>query len=228
MQIEELQQQWIRLDEKLERTVKMKSELLRLALVQPAKRRMGWLAFWPVLDIAFCAVILLFGGSFLWDHRDSLALVASASVLMLGGVLLLNFSIRQLVIASAMDWSRSVAEIQSSLAKLRIAKIQQFKWVMLTSPLVGFCGLLVGLQWLLDRLPEPQMILDKLNTLWVVFNVLFGLLLIPAGHAVVGVLAKRYEGRSWWQRALADIGGMSLKRIEDEMNQWKSMDEKLV
>src|ERR1700678_2662400 len=105
MQLEELQQQWQRLDEKLERTVKMNGELLRLAVMQPARRRLNRLAFWPALDTAFCVVVLLFAGSFLGKHWTTWSLVGPASVTMIAAILLLNASIRQLILVSEIDWS---------------------------------------------------------------------------------------------------------------------------
>jgi hypothetical protein len=211
MQLEELQQQWQRLDEKLERTVKMNGELLRLAVMQPARRRLNRLAFWPALDTAFCVGVLLFAGSFLGKHWNTWSLVGPASVMMI----------------AAIDWGGTVADIQSSLSRLRMAKIRQFKWIILLSPLVGFCGLILGLQWLLDRLPEPHFILDKLNLWWAAGNYAFGVLFILFGQAVVGFLAKRFRGRVWWQRALSDITGSSMKKTKEELERWASLGDKL-
>ena len=227
MQLEELQQQWQRLDEKLERTVKMNRELLRLAVTQPARRRVNRLAFWPALDTAFCAVVLLFAGSFLGKHWNTPSLVGPVSVMMIAAILLLNASIRQLILVSKLDWSGTVVDIQSSLSRLRMAKISQFKWIILLSPLVGFCGLIVGLQWLLDRLPEQHFIFDKLDPWWAAGNYAFGVLFIPFGHAVIRFLAKRFSGRGWWQRALADISGTNMKKTQEELERWASLDDKV-
>lgn len=224
MHLEELHRQWQRLDEKLERTVKTNGELLRLAVVQPARRRVNRLAFWPALDTAFCVAVLLFAGSFLEKHWGTWSLVSPAGVVMIAAILLSIDSIRQLHRVSEIDWCGAVVDIQSSLSRLRMAEIRQFKWVILLSPLVGCCGLIVGLQWLLDRLPEPHFILDMLNPWWVTANYAFGVLFIPFGHAVVRFLAKRFQSRDWWQRALADISGSSMKKTREELERWASLD----
>ncbi len=227
MQLEELQRQWQRLDEKVERTLKLDGELLRLAVMQPARRRVNRLAIWPALDIAFCLAVMLFTGSFLSNHGKTWSLVGPASVVMIAVILLLSDSIRQLIRVSEIDWGGTVVDIQSSLSRLHMAKIRQFKWLILLSPLVAFCGLIVGLQWLLDRLSEPHFILDKLNPWWVAGNYAFGVLFIPFGHAVVGFLAKRFECRGWWQRALGDISGSSMKQTREELERWASLDYKV-
>ncbi len=224
MQLEELQRQWQRLDEKLDQTLKLESELVRQTVVQPTRRRVNRLSVWPAIDIAFCLGILLLAGSFVGDHWNVWALVGPAAVVMVAAIMLLIDGICQLVRVSEVDWCGTVVDIQSSLTRLRIAKIFQFKWIILLSPLVGFCGLIVGLQWLLDRLPEPHFILDKLDPWWVAGNYVFGVLFIPCGYVVVRFLAKRFSGRGWWQRVLDDISGTSIKRARQELARWASLD----
>jgi hypothetical protein len=205
MQFEELAQQWGRLDEKLERTLKLDNELLRLAITRPAQRRVDRMAFWPAFDVALCALVLVLNGGFLYEHWGTWSLVAPAGVIMAAAILLLADSTRQLIAVSEINWDGAVAEIQRSLSQLRIMKIRQFKWVILLSPLVGFCGFILGLQWLFDWLPGEHLILDKLNPWWVAANYAFGLLFIPFGHAVIRVLAKRFGYRGWWQDLLDGI-----------------------
>ncbi len=224
MQLDELQQQWQRLDEKLERTVRINDELLRLAIVQPTRRRMNRMAFWPALDIAFCIVVLLFAGSLLGTHWNAWSLVVPAGIVMLAAVLLLQFSIRQLILVSEIDWGGAVAGMQSSLSRLRLLKISQFKWIILLSPLVGFCGLIISLQWLLDRLAEPHRILDKLDPWWAAGNYAFGVLFVVFGQAASGFLARRFQGRGWWQRALDNLSGSSVKKSMADLGRWASLD----
>jgi len=224
MQLEDLQRHWQHLDEKLERTLTMDRELLRLTLGQSVRDRVNYGAIWPVLDIVFCLVVLLLTGSCLANHWQAWSFVAPAVVVMLACILLLIDSIRQLHGISEIDWAGSVVEIQGSLARLHLAKVRQLKWVLLLSPLVGFCGLIVALQWLLDRLPEPPFLLDKLNSWWVASNYVFGLLFIPFGHLMVGFLAQRFGNRLWWQRAQANLSGKSLSKAREELEHWARLE----
>ena len=224
MQLEELQRQWQRLDDKLEETLKLESELLRQTVVPSTRRRVDRLAIWPALDIAFCLVILLFAGSFLGDHWLVWSIVGPATVVMVAATMLLIDSIRQLVRVAEIDWCGTVVDIQSSLSRLRITKIRRFKWIILLSPLVGFSGMIVGLQWLLDRLPEPHFILDKVDPWWVVANYAFGVLFIPVGYAAIRFAAKQFRTRGWFQRVLDDVSGTSIKRVEQELERWAGFD----
>jgi hypothetical protein len=223
MELESLQEQWKRLDEKLERTLKLESELLRLAVTRPARRRIHRLAIWPAIDVALCVGALQFVGFFIVRHWNTWSLVAPASVLVSAAVLLLVDSILELERISKINWDGPVADIQSSLARLRIVKIRQFKWVMLLSPLVGFCGLVVGVQWLLDRLPEQHFILDKLNPWAVAVNYAFGVLFILFGHMVVRFLARQFGNRSWWQSALDGISGTSMNKARADVERWRNL-----
>lgn len=227
MDLEELRQQWQRLDEKFDQTLKLERELLRQTVLPTTQRRINRLVVWPVLDIAFCVGVLLIVGSFLVKHCDVWLLVVCATVVMVAATMLLTASIRQLVYIAEVDWNGTLASIQGSLSRLRISKITQFKWVILSSPLVGFCALIVGLQWLLDRLPVQHFILEKLSPSWVGANVAFGVFCIPFGYAVARFLAKRFHGRGWWQRALDDISGTSLKRAGKELERWTNLDKEV-
>lgn len=225
MELAELQRQWQRLDQKLERTLKLESEMFRLAVTQPARRRINRAAVWPAFDIALCSGVLLFAGSFLHDHWGVWSLVGPAFVVMFAAILLLSDSIRQLIHVSEIDWDGTVVEIQTSLSQLRISTIRQFKWVILLCPLVGFCGLIVGLQWLVDRLPQQHFILDKLNPWWVGANYAFGLLFIPFGHILVRVLARQFGNRGWWQYVLDDISGTTINKARAELERWNTLND---
>ncbi len=67
MELEEMQSRWKQLDEKIERTLKLESELLRISIAQPAKRRMQWASVGPP-SISFFA----FSGQSLWNVLGSI------------------------------------------------------------------------------------------------------------------------------------------------------------
>ena len=119
-----------------------------------------------------------------------------------------------------------VAEIQSSLARLRVAKIRQFKWIILLSPLVGFCGLMVGLYWFFGRLSDDRVnILDQLDPWWIVANYAFGVLFVPMGYFSARVLAERCHRHRWWQAVLDGISGNSLKAAALDVERWASLQQ---
>jgi hypothetical protein len=224
MELEQLQLQWNRLDQKLDQSLTLERELVRRVVVQPAQRRVNFLAFWPAVDVAFCAFGLLLGGMFLSDHWRDWRIVVPAGAVMIGLFALLADSVRQLQHVAELDWSGPVAEIQGSLQRLRIARIRQFKWIILLAPLFGFCGLMVALDWLFGSLSGGRVgVHDKLNASWIVANYIFGVLFVPLGYLVAKALAQRYHRRGWWQAVLDDISGKSLKVAAGDIERWASL-----
>jgi hypothetical protein len=223
MQLEELQRQWQSVEEKLDRTMAIEGELLRQTVLKTTRSRVNRLAIWPTLDIAFCLVIVVFSGAFLGDHWDVWALAAPACIVVVAAIVLLIDSTRRLVHVATINWSGTVVEIQASLSQFRAAKIRQFKWIILFSPLVGFSCLITSLQWMLDRLPQPQLILEKVDPLWVTANFIFGALFVPFGYLAIRFFATRFQTRGWFQRILDDISGSSVRKAEREVERWISL-----
>ncbi len=110
------------------------------------------------------------------------------------------------------------------IERLRALKIRQFKWIILWSPLVGFCALIVGAHRGVEYLTADRVhILDRLDPGWVAANYAFGVLFVPVGYFVARALATRFHRRSWWQAALDDLSGRSLKSAAREIEHWASL-----
>ena len=227
MQLEELQKQWKQLDQKLDQSLALGNELMRQVVLQPTRRRVHRLAVWPVIDVLFCVVVLVFSMAFLSGHGRDLSQAAPAGVLILGAFALLASSIRQLHLVAELDWGGPVADIQTSLEQLRAMRIRQFKWIILFAPLVGFCGLMVGLHWLFEWLTVDRVkILDQLNA-WIITNYAFGVLFVPLGYFLARVLAKRCHQHRWWQAVLDDISGKSLNTAALDIKRWACLQQEM-
>ncbi len=82
MELEEMQSRWKQLDEKIERTLKLESELLRISIAQPAKRRMQWasvglpsisfFAFWWSISQGMCFGSIVKSGAWFFPPSFSL------------------------------------------------------------------------------------------------------------------------------------------------------------
>jgi hypothetical protein len=224
MQLEDLEARWRRLDEKLDESLRQGRAIQWELTVRPARTRLNRSMLWPALDLAFCVAVLLLAGSVLGDHWGAWGLVVPACVLMLAAALLLGASIRQIHEILAIDWAGPVLELQRSLASLEQARIRRFRWIILLAPLAGFCGLIVALQSLLDRLAGTHNILEKLDPRWVAANYAFGLLFPVIGHALIGWIARRAGDRAWWRRLRADVSGTSLAQARAELERWTAAD----
>lgn len=225
MQIEELQKQWQLLDEKLDRSLRINGELLRQSVVGSARGRLTRWMIWPSIDIAASVFVAIFTIAFSTEHWATLGLMLPALALMAGAISLCVSSVRQIAMLSEIDWAGPVVSIQQTLAALHVVQTRQIYWILLTSPIVGFCGLIVVLQWLLDFLLEPHFILEKLNSRWLWGNVLFGIAFVVFGYLATRFFSSRFRNRSWWKNIEDNLAGRTVVRAREDLDQWKRQDE---
>jgi hypothetical protein len=227
MQLEHLQNLWNQLDDKVDRSLAIENELLRRVVLEPVSRRMHWMTIWPAIDIPLSITGIGFLISFIGqDWGDSRVLVP-AFALILALLALLIDSIRQIAHMTGIDWSGPVAQMQTSLEKIHIAKVRQFKWIMLLSPLLFTCALLVAVQWCSLRFTGDRMaILNKLDPNaqnWVLGNLLFGVVFAGIGGLILFVLARFFGKTAWWQSMLDGVSGAGLKRARKDVELWASL-----
>lgn len=75
MELDQLQERWRQLDEKLGRTLATNAALLQQIGLQRTRRHIDRLAVLPAIDLAFGVGVLLVTGSFLGDHWPEPTLV---------------------------------------------------------------------------------------------------------------------------------------------------------
>ena len=218
MELDQLQERWRQLDHKLDRTLATNSAVLRQIGLQGTRRRINRLAVWPVIDLAFGVGVLLVTGSFLGDHWPEPTLVLPALGLMVASVLFVIDNIRQLASASSVAWDGPIADIQLAVSRFRRARIRQFKWIILLSPLLWFCTLTVGLKLSLDL-----NVIESFDPGWVVANIAFGLLFVPAGVVIARALGRRWQHHPFWRNLLDDISGRSLATAQKELKRWSEL-----
>jgi len=218
MELAELQERWRQLDQKLDRTLATNSTLLRQIGLQATRRRIDRLAVWPAIDLAFGALVLLVSGSFLGDHWSEPTLGLPALGLMVASVLIVIDNVRQLASASRVAWEGPIVDIQLALSHLRHARIRQFKWIILLSPLLWLCMMTVG-----GELVFGVNVIQTLDRAWVVANIAFALLVVPAGVVIARALGRRWQHHPFWRNLLDDISGRSLATAQQELKHWAEL-----
>jgi len=218
MELDQLQERWRQLDHKLDRTLATNSAVLRQIGLQGTRRRINRLAVWPVVDLAFGVGVLLVTGSFLGDHWPEPTLVLPALGLMVASVLFVIDNIRQLASASSVAWDGPIADIQLAVSRFRRARIRQFKWIILLSPLLWLCMMTVG-----GKLIFGVNVIKTFDPVWVVANIAFGLLFVPAGVVIARALGRRWQHHPFWRNLLDDISGRSLATAQKELKRWSEL-----
>ncbi len=151
----------------------------------------------------------------------TLGLMLPVLVLIAGAIAMCVSSIRQIVLLTEMDWSGPVVSIQRKLSSLHVVQTRQIYWILLMSPIVGFCRLIVVLQWLLDFLPEPHSIFEKLNAHWLWSNVVFGIAFVVVGYLATRFFASRFRNHSWWKNIEESLAGRTVVCALADLDQWK-------
>jgi hypothetical protein len=225
LNIDELQRHWQRLDDKVERSLRIQTKVVHQVALQPIRRRMARHLIWPIIDISFSLLVVLFSGSMIVKHLNQWLLLMMCGMVLFPAIILIIDNLRRVIRVANLNWGASLIEIQQSLLQLQVTQIRQMKWIILLSPLVGFCGFMLTLQWLLDQLSEPQFILEKLNFTWLVANLVFGLLFILVGHQLVRLAGNRFQHREWWQHAVSSLSGKALESSRKELDRWATLSQ---
>ncbi len=224
IQLEELEQRWRELDRKVDATLTLGLETARRLTLHPARRRVHRLAFWPALDASFAGVVIAGCVAFLSRHASDWRAALPGVVTIAGAGALLVESLLQLALIFELDWASPVAHIQSSLDRLRARRIRQLKWVMLASPLVGFCGLVVAGHALLWWASSGQFsVVDRMSRAWIYTNYAFGVAFLAIGGVIAQRFASRFAERTWWRRFLDSLSGASLARAIADVDHWADL-----
>jgi hypothetical protein len=218
VELEQLQAQWRLLDQKMEQTLAVQAALLQRAHMQTAQRHLTHLAFWPVIDLMFGAFVLVVSGSCLGDHWTSPSLALPAAGLMVAAIVFSIGNLRQLAFVRNFAWDGPIAAIQTTMTRLRRARIQQFKWVILLSPLVWFAAMCVG-----GAVLFGGDLVRSADRAWVIGNIVFGIAFIPGGIVLTRVASNRWRERSFWKNVLDGISGRSLVEAQRELDQWSEL-----
>lgn len=224
IQLEELEQRWRELDRKLDATLAIGAETARRLVLHPARRRVNRLAVWPALDAIFAGVVVAGCVVFLTIHGSNWRAAMPAVITLSGALTLFIESLRQIAIVMELDWSSPVAHIQASLDRLRARQIRQFKWIMLSSPLVGFCGLVVAGHALLWWASSGQFsVVDRLNPTWAYANYAFGAAFLGIGGLLARWMSTRFAEHFWWRRFLDSLSGAGLARAIADVDHWADL-----
>lgn len=222
MQLDELQQKWQLLDQKLDSSMQLQSELMLKVTVHAARRQMRWTLVRPAIDMVWSVIVVWFAGYFAYRNWPVVSLILPAGVLLVGALVTLIDYAFEMSLAGQIDWHGTVTEMQRLVERIRILRLRRLKWLLLLSPALGFCLLVVAVQW-----ATGVNVIEQFDRRWVVTNLAFGLVCIPVGWLLIRAAARRWGGQGWWRRMGDDLSGRSLRSARQELERWSELQREL-
>jgi hypothetical protein len=217
MTLEEMQQKWLEMDAKLDRSMRLNEQLLTESRLNGARSALGRLrvSLWIewVLWIVLAGALTLF----VYHHMNSPASAMSGVALFLyadaSGVAVAV----QVIKLRRVSCSQSIAEMQVQLEKLRMFRIRYISLAVLAGIILWASAAIVAAQALLGI-----NLYALFGAAWVWSNIGFGV----ATAAIVVWAAKRFGPRLSafsFAKGLADnIAGVSLKKAATALAAAKS------
>ncbi len=206
MTIDELRDEWATLDAKVTRSMKLQSAALREHAVTRAGASLRGIAAATWLELFLNLVAVVWLGDFMWAHLDAPRFWVPALALDAGAIALVIALGRQLATLVGLDYGAPIVTLQRRLEGLRLLRIAKVKWIVILAPLAWTPLLIVVLEGFLS--------VDAyaLSAAWLVCNLLFGILAIPALVWIARRAATRVPRRPFLRAVLDDVAGRSLVR----------------
>jgi hypothetical protein len=205
--LDELRAKWEEYDRKLDLNIRLSKRLLAEKKMGQARSALLWRAPGLLMEAIFSMALLLWLGSFLYDHRGEWRFAAPALLLYLLALADFGALIRQVTLTFQMDYSQPVATLQRRIERLKIAQIRHTQVVFLVATLIWAPMLIVGMKGFLN--------VDayRLFGAWFLLaNMLAGVAVILVALGLSKLFGERLNRWAFVQEITRDLAGYNLNR----------------
>lgn len=212
MNIDQLKDEWAARDRKLEQALAASQAQVRELVVDtaPARTRTHWFEL-AVEALAFTVTVLCLL-SFIGKHSDAWR-VAAPAVLMLAWTVALE--IRTLVQRAelrALDYGLPVVQLQRALERIRMRRMQTFRWAFLSGIVVWNLPLKLVLAQALAGVD-----LAVAAPVYVQVDLALSLALVPAAWLLARGLGKKFRDSPRFQAVLDSLAGSDVAAAREFM-----------
>lgn len=208
MTLDELQSKWAQQEASFQSNLHLNRNILRGLTIERARRYLQSAAFWAIAGLLLAVPWLWWLGSFVYSHLDEPRFWIPGAILHLYTIALLSSTIRVITAQLSVDFSLPVAMIQEQIASIRRTKMRLSQFVLYTAALIWVPTAIVGIRGMLGFNPYG-------NPRWIMWNIVFGVILIPVLHAAARAAAARAEEPGFVRDFLRDAGGYHLRRAAE-------------
>lgn len=206
MQLDELKDAWTAHGRLLERSLAIDERLLREVMLRKVRRALAPYVLWRALEVALGIAVLLAVRPVLAAHVTELRYVVVAGALAVFTVAITALCVYSLSNSLQLDYDGPVTAIQRDVERIKLVEYRAFKWALLGGVVLWLPAALVLFEAL-----TGVVALARVDLSWLVWNLIFGLVVLAVGH----VLSKKYVERSdmkpWARRLVDALSGRALR-----------------
>ena len=193
-------------DDKLTRSISVNLKTAEELRMLKSVSVIGELRQQRIIELIFCAVIILFLGSFLYANLESPSLTISAGIITFFVILDISGTVRQLVLISKFDYAQSVTQNQAILVSLQTHTVIYLRLAILQPPFF-LAYILIGFKVFFD-----VEIWIAGNRNWLISNLILGIILIPVSVWLYRKIQIKNLHIKWVKSLIEFSGGKKLSR----------------
>jgi hypothetical protein len=206
LDLDEMKQQWVQYDRKLNESIRLNRQLLNATNLNGARSALRRMAAFMVFQTVVWLAIVVALGSYIFEHLAMLRLALPAALLDLFAIGMFAATIRQILAAQQIDYGGTVAAMQRQVETLRALRIRTTQWALLAGALVWAPFVVV--------VAEAFFGLEDYSAAWLSTNVVFGLSLIPLAVWSSRKFGDRLGQWPFVQQLMKDVAGHNLNAAE--------------
>ena len=218
--LDSLKEKWAEYDRKLDDVIRLNRRILTATTLNRARSSLQRVAMWMVVEAVVWFVIILWLGSFSYQHIALPRFALPAVFLHVYAIANLVFLIRQIAAALGIDYSMPVSGIQSRLEALRIQRTRYIEMAVPAGFMVWTPFVIVALKALfdVDAYSSP-------GVPWLAANVAFSAAVVALAIFLAKKFGHRMTGSPVLQRFLKDLAGYNLNDAAGFLSSLAEFDE---
>lgn len=200
-ELENLQNLWASIDQKLDRTWKLNLEVIRQTNLNQVRSKMSSLIWVKGFTLAFYLLFTLLFIGFAAANWPAPNMVVTGILFAAWTLAIAVASVHELSLIRSIDYSEPVTVLQKKLGQLRLTIIRYLRLCVWILPLnFGFIILFFKVLWGVD-------IVDVGNTAWMIGNITFSLVVfVPLAVWLHRKLSPENAHKPWMNRVLRSNG----------------------
>ncbi len=206
MQLDDMKQLWTAYSAELERRVSVNERILREMLVRQVRAALNSYQIVCAVELATAIATVVASIAVLTSHSaEPRYWIVAGGLAVLGGSVaaLCALSLHQ---TTAIDYAQPVTTLRRSVERMRIVEYRALKWSLLMGIVAWLPAVLVG--W---EVFTGVHALARVNTAWLVANLLFGLVCLVLGQAISRRYLERDDLAPWAHRLVESLSGHAAK-----------------